>query len=131
MRTAAAALVLLVTGCGGGSAPAATVDVPVATPRPVETLGRDLFAERVIGTNPGCVTCHSLEEGVTLVGPSLSGVSSRIEGMSDSDYLRQSIVDPDAYVVPGFAAGQMSQNWGEVLTEEQVESLVDFLVTSG
>jgi len=99
-----------------------------ATPRAVESLGRELFEERVIGANPGCVTCHSLEEDVTLVGPSLAHVVSRIPGVSDAEYVRQSIIEPDAYVVEGFSPGQMSPDWGSVLSEAQIDSLVDFLL---
>lgn len=126
----AAALLLVSAGCGN-SEPAASTTTTItagATLRPVETFGRDLFEERVVGVNPGCVTCHSLEEGVTLVGPSLFDVSSRIPGMSDADYVRQSITDPDSYVVEGFAPGQMSPDWGQVLSEAQIDSLVDFLL---
>ena len=113
---------LLVVGCGGNE-PATTSGAESS----ISTLGRDLFEERVIGANPGCVTCHSLEEGVTLVGPSLFAVTSRVSGQSDAEYIRESIVDPDGHVVDGFSAGQMTTGWLEHLTEEQVDSLVEFL----
>jgi cytochrome c551/c552 len=90
-------------------------------------MGRDLFEERVIGANPGCVTCHSLDEGVTVVGPSLHDVVSRVPGLSDREYVRQSIVDPDIHVVDGFTEGQMNSGWVDYLTDAQIESLVEFL----
>jgi cytochrome c551/c552 len=131
LRVTAAGLLLLVAGCGGADTqlPANTTVAVEATLRPIETRGEELFEERVVGVNPGCVTCHSLEEGVTLVGPSLSEVSSRVAGMSDADYVRQSIIEPDAYVVEGFSPGQMSPDWGRILSEEQIDSLVDFLLS--
>lgn len=81
-----------------------------------------------MGPHPGCVTCHSLEPDVTLVGPSLAGVESRVAGMSDADYIRRSIVDPDADTVAGFAAGLMRPDWEDYLSADQIESLVDFLL---
>jgi mono/diheme cytochrome c family protein len=116
-------LILLLAACGReqSTSPARVVAGP-------STYGRELFEERVIGPNPGCVTCHSLEPDVTLVGPSLAGVGSRVAGMSDADYIRQSIVDPDAYVVPGYEAGLMLQDWQDYLSPDQIESLIDFLL---
>jgi mono/diheme cytochrome c family protein len=90
-------------------------------------MGLELFRERVVGANPGCVTCHSLDDGITLVGPSLYGIESRVDGLDTGAYIRQSILEPDAYVVDGFLAGQMSPSWGDYLSAEQIESLVEFL----
>jgi len=95
--------------------------------------GRRLYYETSLGTNAGCRICHSLEPGVVLVGPSFAGVATRaatrIPGMSAEEYLRQSILDPDAYVVEGFPAGQMINGLGEILTEQQIDDLVAFLMT--
>ncbi len=95
--------------------------------------GKDLFYENSLGTNAGCRICHSMEPGVRLVGPSLAGVATRaatrIPGMSAEEYLRQSIVNPDAYVVEGYPKGQMVPNLGAILSEEQIDDLVAFLMT--
>lgn len=95
--------------------------------------GKDLFAQSIIGTEAGCSTCHSLEPGVTIVGPSLASIGSEagtmVPGMSAEDYLRQSILEPDAYVTEGFPAGTMPQVWGNVLSTEQVNDLVAYLKT--
>ena len=68
-----------------------------------------------------------------LVGPSLADVGTardpRVAGMSAQEYLHQSIVDPDAYVVDGFAKGQMLRDSAQRLTEEQIQDLVAFLMT--
>jgi ferredoxin/cytochrome c2/succinate dehydrogenase hydrophobic anchor subunit len=105
-------------------------DSPVAA---VADAGRSLYFEGTLGTNAGCRICHSLDPGLTLVGPSLDGVAtraaSRISGLSAEEYLRQSILDPDAYVVAGFPAGQMLQNFGTLLTAEDIDNLVAFLLT--
>ncbi len=95
--------------------------------------GESLFFENTLGTNTGCRICHSLDEGVVLVGPSLNGVATRaptrIAGMTAEEYIRQSILDPNAYVVDGFPAGQMLQNFEELLTAEDIDNLVAFLLT--
>jgi cytochrome c len=49
--------------------------------------------------------------------------------MTAAEYLRQSIVDPDAYVVEGYRAGQMLPVYAERLSPEQIEALVDYLLT--
>ena len=96
-------------------------------------MGRKLYFETSLGTNAGCRICHSLDEGVRLVGPSFYGVATRaavrIPGVSAEDYLRQSILDPNAYVVEEYPAGQMVPNLGEILTEQQVDDLIAFLMT--
>jgi len=120
----AAALVLLAAlaagcgGTGGGDAVAA---------------GEELFNQGQIEGSPGCVTCHSLEAGETQVGPSLAGFGEKAAqeagaaGLSAEEYIRQSIVEPDQVVAEGFNAGVMPGNYGEVLSDQQLENLVAFL----
>lgn len=95
--------------------------------------GRSLYLEGTLGTNTGCRICHSLDPGVVLVGPSFDGIATRaatrVPGLSAEEYLRQSILDPKAYVVAGFPEGQMLQNFGELLNEEDIDNLVAFLLT--
>ena len=103
------------------------VDVP---PPPGVAEGRRVFTEARVG---GCTICHSTDRGVDDVGPSLHGVADRagdtVEGLSAADYLRQSILEPDAHVVDGWPAGQMLPVYGDRLTENQIESLVEYLLT--
>ena len=97
--------------------------------------GERLFNEQIIGaaSAPGCITCHSLEPGVVIVGPSQADVGARaetaIEGMSAEDYLRQSIVEPDVHIAEGFTEGVMYQTFGEELTNTQINDLVAFMLT--
>jgi mono/diheme cytochrome c family protein len=95
--------------------------------------GEKLFKQTVIGSQAGCATCHSLDAGVVIVGPSMAGIGSRadstVSGMSAEDYLRQSILDPDAHLVEGFPAGTMPQVWGDELSSEQVDQLIAFMMT--
>jgi mono/diheme cytochrome c family protein len=95
--------------------------------------GEALFKSATIAGVPGCATCHSLQPGVRLVGPSLADAAtvaaSAVDGMSAEAFLRQSIIEPDAHVTEGFMPGLMLQTYGEILSEEQINSLVAFLLT--
>lgn len=112
------AIVLLLTACGGGAPEGAVPD------------GEELFNLPVLEQQAGCITCHSLAPDRVLVGPSLSGIGTtagtRVAGVSADAYLRQSITEPDAFVVEGFDAGRMPA-WGEVLSDAEVEALVGYL----
>lgn len=100
---------------------------------PDPVAGEQLYYETSLGTNAACRICHSLQPGVTLVGPSFAGVAARaatrVPGMTAEEYLYQSITNPDAYVVEGFPASQMVPNLAEILTEEQIADLIAFLMT--
>ncbi len=124
-----ALLIGLLASCGGDE-PATP---QAASDRSVASTGIDLFNERVVGSNPGCVTCHALDGDIVLVGPSLAGLAARadstVPGMTGAEYVRQAIVDPDAHIVDGFSAGQMAGGWGDLLTTEQIESLVELLLS--
>ncbi len=123
-------VMLALAACGGGGeAPAEEEPIGNAA------NGEALFAQPTIGTNnaPGCITCHSLEPDVVIVGPSQAGLAtraqSRVPGMSAADYIHQSIVEPNAYVVEGFAEGLMYQFYGQDLTEDQINDLVAYTLT--
>jgi cytochrome c551/c552 len=97
--------------------------------------GEALFTRTVLGSNAGCITCHSLKPDVVLVGPSLATIGrdagSRQPGVAAADYLRSSIIDPDAYVLEGFDAGRMPQDWEEQLSVAEIDGLVEYLLTRG
>jgi mono/diheme cytochrome c family protein len=123
-----AALALLAACGGGGGAPAGG-----AAPAGGDAgAGQALFAQTVIGSQPGCATCHSLNAGEKLVGPSLAGVGTRaastVSGQSAEQYLRTSIVNPHEHVVTGFADGIMLE-YKDGLSEQQVNDLLAYLLT--
>ena len=92
----------------------------------------DLFQETVLEEQPGCSTCHSLEPGEVIVGPSLAGIGTRagerVEGLSAEEYIEQSIRDPDAYTVEGYDEGTMP-SWDGILNDTQIDALVAYLLT--
>lgn len=125
---------LVLVACGGGDSDDAASDAG-STSVGDAARGEELFNQVTIGPNsaPGCVTCHSLEPDQVLVGPSQAGVATRaetrVEGMSAEDYIRQSIVEPNAYVVEGFTEGVMYQNYAEELSARDINDIVAFMLT--
>lgn len=115
---------LLLGACGAGAGPGG-VD-----------RGQRLFSGQVAMANdaPKCSTCHAVEPGGQGgIGPSLSNIGNRaattIKGMSAADYLRQSIVDPDAYLAPGYQEGIHPRTYRRDLTPEQIGDLIAYLQT--
>lgn len=93
---------------------------------PVER-GQRLF------TTQGCAGCHSID-GSALVGPSLKGKYGTQEKLSDGsqvlvddNYVRESILAPNAKIVAGFA-GQMPPYVGR-LQDDEISALIDYIKT--
>ncbi|NNC39846.1 MAG: hydrogenase iron-sulfur subunit [Acidimicrobiia bacterium] len=109
------------------------VTVVDSTEGPSAERGEELFTTAVIRGGAGCRVCHSLREGDDGVGPSLAGVAARatgrVPGLSAEEYLRQSILDPDAYVVDGYRSGQMRPDVGARLTDSELADLISYLLT--
>ncbi len=54
---------------------------------------------------------------------------SAVPGQSAEDYLRTSILDPDAYLAGNFQDGLMSREYPQALTDQQVSDLVAYMLT--
>ena len=107
---------------GAGIANAAT------GPMSVTSAGEGLFGQL------GCATCHQPQGGA--LGPSLVGVAGKtvaLEGgasvTADDDYLRESILTPQAKVVAGYKP-LMPTFKGQV-SEEQILQLLSYIKSLG
>jgi mono/diheme cytochrome c family protein len=93
-----------------------------APPKAPGGAGAQVFA------NNGCGGCHVLAAagsgGVT--GPNLD---ETLPGQSAAK-VEKSIVEPNAEIVPGYPANVMPANFGESLTPEELEDLVEYLIDS-
>ncbi len=111
--------------------------VPVVGPSAEETFGQLPVGDAARGettfTVAGCAACHSLEPGVTIVGPSQAGLAARAAtrepGASPEFYIYESIVQPNAVVVEGFQPGLMPATFGQTLTPQDLADLLAYLMT--
>jgi mono/diheme cytochrome c family protein len=124
-------------GAGGTTPVAQPVGTALDTSLPQGNVdnGQKLFASQ------GCAACHSLQPDVKIVGPSLAGIATRAnERIKASDYkgqattgeqyLRESIVQPSAYVVPTYPDGVMPKDFGTAkLSAQDLADLIAFLLT--
>ncbi len=131
---------ILVSGATVPGSDVGGVEPKPASDEPAE-LGQVLFRS----SPPACFTCHSVVAGVNLAGPNLAGMARRAAETVESPdyrgkatdaagYLRESILEPSAHLVPGpiyAAQGRsfMPDNFDSLLTSEQVEHLVAYLLT--
>jgi mono/diheme cytochrome c family protein len=82
-----------------------------------------------IFTAAGCGGCHTFGPAGTQanIGPSLDDLASAAGDMPPEEFVRQSVLDPDAQVAQGFNSGVMPSFEGR-LTDAQIQALVDYLL---
>jgi mono/diheme cytochrome c family protein len=80
----------------------------------------------------GCANCHEPNLFGQRLGPPLDHIGtvagSRIPGMTAEEYIRQSILDPGAYVVPGYQ-DSMPRGLGRDLSPTDLDALVAYLLS--
>jgi cytochrome c551/c552 len=125
----ALASALLLAGCGSGETvgplPETVVgQVQTSGPKGNAAAGKPLFASN------GCNSCHTYAPAGShgTVGPDLDKLAADAQKANQGtleEYTHTSIVDPNAYVVPGFPKGVMPAFTS--LSDEQLADLVAFL----
>jgi mono/diheme cytochrome c family protein len=106
--------------------------LPTPTPSPEEAAdpaarGRQVFLAS------GCTGCHTIDGVSTgIVGPNLTKIgdvaATRKDGVSAEEYIRESILNTNAFVVEGFQPNLMPQNYSQQLSNNQLDDLVAFLL---
>ncbi len=99
--------------------------------------GKELYNSKTLGSNSaeGCVSCHNYDEskGKNDKAPYTAGTGTRAEtrvpGMTAEEYIHESIINPNAYVVENYKEGDMYQKWGKELNDQQIADLVAYLLT--
>jgi hypothetical protein len=83
-----------------------------------------------------CLTCHTIGKTGALRFPDLAGVDvrakTRVPGMSDVEYLAQSLYEPTAYVVEGFPPAMPPMHEPPFsLTDQEILCVIASLQTLG
>ncbi len=123
---------LAVAGCGGAEEAMPTAET-VEGDAPTQTLAEgNAAAGKTVYEQNGCGGCHTFEPAGSTgkVGPGLDELAAsaeEAEAESVQEYARSSIVNPNAYIHPGFQEGVMP---AYNLPEKQLADLVAF-VTQG
>lgn len=107
---------LLATACG-------------AQQQPADPVAR---GERLFRTL--CLGCHGVRpDAPEVLGPNLAGVATRAaanaDGLSAEEWLLREIVDPNAWITPGFQPNLMPQNYAQQLSKEELDALVAYMLT--
>jgi cytochrome c oxidase subunit 2 len=81
----------------------------------------------------GCAACHSVD-GSKIVGPTWKGLYGHDVTLSDGStvkaddaYILESITNPNAKIVQGFAPNLMPQTYGTQLTKEQLNDILEYI----
>jgi mono/diheme cytochrome c family protein len=111
--------------------PQETVIAADLTTADMVTVGRQIMDGKGL-----CVTCHTIGKSGALRFPDLDGIGSRaatrVPGLSEVDYLAQSMYEPDAFIVPGFNPGMPAINKPPIgLTDQEILCVIAYLQSLG
>ena len=122
---------------GGTPTPAAASGLPVTNdaagaakevaslPKGNPDAGVKLF------TSMGCSGCHGTQKDQRIVGPSFYGLwgraATRKPGYGAPQYIYESIVNPNAFVVEGFQSGIMPQTFAKQLKPQDIADIIAFI----
>ena len=134
--TAVASYVASVAGQPSAHVSAAAASPPTTTaataPAP-SGGGANVAAGKTAFTAQGCVACHTLTAaGATAkIGPDLDKLKGYAQkaGKPLDEFIRESIVKPNAYVEKGYPPGVMPQSFAS-LPKSTLDALVAFLAAS-
>jgi cytochrome c oxidase subunit 2 len=89
--------------------------------------GKKLYSQQ------GCETCHTID-GTPKIGPTWKGLFGKTESITggpalkvDENYLRESMMDPTAKVVQGFAPSMPT--YKGKLSDKDIDGLIEYIKT--
>src|SRR5262245_30869014 len=123
-------LAFALAGCGKAEV---VQPLPETVIGPVAQAPTGAAAGKAIFTSSGCGGCHTFKPAGSTgkVGPDLDNLAADAKKANKGPlpvYVKESIEDPGAYVVPGFPNGVMPAYKGQ-LTNQQINDLVKFLTS--
>ncbi len=86
-------------------------------------------------TSNGCSACHTftpIPAARGKVGPDLDKLKEDAVAAKESltDFIHESIVDPDAYIAPGYQPHVMPPTFGKSIPAAQIDALVQYLAAN-
>lgn len=110
------------------------VEVALSKDMPPEEMVR--VGREIMDGKGLCFTCHTVGKSGVLRFPDLDGIgnraASRIPGLSDVEYLAQSLYEPDKFIVPGFNPGMPAINKPPIaLTDDEILAVIAYLQSLG
>lgn len=95
--------------------------------------GQELFNQYIDEAGFSCANCHLVDSEERLVGPGMLGLGelaeTRVDGQDAVEYLHNSIIHPNDYVLETYPENLMPGVYADVLTDEQLDNLVAYLLT--
>ncbi len=138
---------LIMVGCGTSAAKPTPRPTDVAEVMPTElpqtslpkSEGEALFNTFIEKVGFACATCHYTNSDQRLIGPGLLNIATRYESYEVEtedlkSYLHQSIVEPHIFIAPhtpAFPDNVMPDTYGDVFTEDQINDLIDYIMSLG
>lgn len=100
-------------------------------PEEMAKVGREIMESKGL-----CFTCHTVGKSGALRFPDLAGIGSRagarVPGLSDIEYMAQSMYEPGKFIVPGFNPGMPVINKPPIgLTDDEILAVIAYLQTLG
>jgi cytochrome c oxidase subunit 2 len=97
--------------------------------KPPEQVGKDLWAKKQ------CSGCHTID-GSKGVAPTWKGIWGREETMNDGkkvkvdeNYVRESVLDPNAKIVQGYASPSVMPSFKGTLKDRDIDAIIAFMKT--
>lgn len=120
--------VVVLTACGTNTSEETVTTDDAPTTTLLELPGREVYLR-----NNYCVGCHTTLGG-RATGPTFLGLwgsevtlESGEKVIVDDAYLRTAIVDPNAQIVAGFKPNIMPDFFGDTLTEEDINNVIEYI----
>lgn len=125
-----------VTAASSTPAPPSTSTSAATTPTTTSSgsSGGNAAAGKAVFTSVGCTSCHTFTPaGATgTIGPNLDTAptaDAKADHMPLAAFVKQSIVDPKAYLAKGYSTSVMPTYYGTQLSPTKLADLVAFIVS--
>ncbi len=128
-----------------GSTAAATTAPPTSTAAPTTAAttttapsggnAAAVAAGKAVFLSSGCGACHTFKpaNATGTIGPDLDTAPAQSakadHNMPLPAFIKQSIVDPNAYIAQGYSKGIMPTTFGTQLSAKQIDDLVAFILS--